>query len=281
MEHFMKRIIDRRIKEKFLLDDAYLNGQAKICGWQATLVYLSLCRHANKEQESFPSIRLMSEELAVGRNTIIKGITNLERYNVIQTEKRRSKNGKWLNNTYILIDKSQWIRSQVPVEDLDSRVPVGTKPSPCGNKTKSSTRTLRKHIEGNTYKETHIVADATEKKSFSFKEKIESMKQNEDVRMSIIAIYWEIKEITAENHEQYQAMLRRELRPATDLKGYPLIKIEKVCQWLKENADFKWTLETVIKYINEDLIKLSANKLSTPEREKLEAELIRKKYADD
>src|SRR4030067_1819756 len=128
MEHFMKRIIDRRIKEKFLLDDAYLNGQAKICGWQATLVYLSLCRHANKEQESFPSIRLMSEELAVGRNTIIKGITNLERYNVIQTEKRRSKNGKWLNNTYILIDKSQWIRSQVPVEDLDSRVPVGTKP---------------------------------------------------------------------------------------------------------------------------------------------------------
>ena len=157
----MKRIIDKRRKEKFMIDDRYLNGQARICGWQATLVYNSLCRHANINQESFPSIKLMTEELAVGRNTIIKGIKNLEKYNVIAVEKTRRKDGKWLNNSYILLDKSEWIKSQVLDEDTASQVPLRTPPCPSQNKPKSSTRTLRKHIEGNTYKETHL-ANSTE-----------------------------------------------------------------------------------------------------------------------
>lgn len=127
-----KRIIDQRNKEKFQVDDAYLNGMAKKCGWQATLVYICLCRHANKEQECFPSIKLMSEKLGVGRNTTIKGIKNLEKYNIIKVERERLKNGTWLNNVYILIDKSEWKEYQVANsnkgvvanKDLDS-VPQG------------------------------------------------------------------------------------------------------------------------------------------------------------
>jgi hypothetical protein len=121
----VKRIIDKRIKEKFMMDDAYLNGQAKICGWQATLVYNSLCRHVNIDQESFPSIGLMSEELGVSRDTVMKGIENLAKFNVIKIKRNRTKNGKWLNNTYTLMDKLGWIKSQVAVADLDS-------PSGCG-----------------------------------------------------------------------------------------------------------------------------------------------------
>lgn len=155
----MKRIIDKRKKEKFMMDDKYLNGQARICGWQATLVYNSLCRHANINQESFPSIKLMTEELAVGRNTIIKGIKNLEKHNVIGVEKTRKKDGKWLNNSYILLDKSEWLNYQVPHKDTASQVPLRTLPCPSQNKTKSSTGTLRKHIEGNTNKETHNISN--------------------------------------------------------------------------------------------------------------------------
>lgn len=107
----IKRIIDKRIKEKFMMDDAYLNGQAKVCGWQATLVYTSLCRHASASQESFPSIKLMSEELKVDRKTIIKGLRSLEQYSVIATKKSRTKGGKWLNNTYVLLDKSGWVKT--------------------------------------------------------------------------------------------------------------------------------------------------------------------------
>ena len=93
-----KRVIDKRVKEKFMMDDLYLNGQARVCGWQATLVYLSLCRHANISQESFPSIKLMAEELDISRPTVIKGLSNLEKYNVIEIKKSRGKSGKWLNN---------------------------------------------------------------------------------------------------------------------------------------------------------------------------------------
>ena len=140
-----------------MMDDAYLNGQARVCGWQATLVYNSLCRHANIGQESFPSIKLMSEELGVGRKTIMKGIEYLEKYNVIQVKKNRNKGGKWLNNTYILIDKSEWIKSHVLVGDLGNHVPVGYTPCPSQAHDQVPVGdTKETHTEGNTYKETHI-----------------------------------------------------------------------------------------------------------------------------
>jgi hypothetical protein len=155
----VKRIIDKRKKEKFMMDDAYLNGQARICGWQATLVYNSLCRHANTSQESFPSIKLMGEELAISKDTVMKGLEKLEKYNVIQVKKNRTKNGQWLNNTYTLIDKTEWIKDQVADTNLvsqvaDSQLPSGSQPP--GQV--ADTDSKETHIQGNTYKETHKTA---------------------------------------------------------------------------------------------------------------------------
>jgi len=131
-----KRIVDLRKKEKYILDDEYLNGMAKLCGWQGTIVYNSLCRHANfTTQECFPSIQLMMTQHNVSRKTILKGLLSLEKRKVILIEKRRTNDGKWLNNKYTLLDKSLWDYTQVPVGDLAkscSQVPVGTPPSPRG-----------------------------------------------------------------------------------------------------------------------------------------------------
>jgi len=152
----IKRIIDKRIKEKFMMDDAYLNGQARICGWQATLVYNSLCRHTNSSQESFPSIQLMSQELGVSRDTVMRGIDNLEKFNVIQVRKSRTKGGQWLNNTYILIDKSQWEKSQVVNTDMVSHVGNSSTPSrPQQVDQVADIDTKETHEQGNKYKETH------------------------------------------------------------------------------------------------------------------------------
>ena len=157
MEEEKRRIIDKRKKEKFMMDDEYLNGQAKLCGWQGTIVYNSLCRHCNIDQESFPSVKLMAEQHGVSRNTIFKGIENLEKRNVIKVKKKRTKDGKWLNNTYILLDKSEWNYSQVLVEDTASQVLVVNHPSPCGEPDVVLVEdTKETHSEGNTYKETHI-----------------------------------------------------------------------------------------------------------------------------
>jgi hypothetical protein len=154
-----RRIIDKRKKEKFMVDDEYLNGMAKLCGWQGTIVYNSLCRHSNINQESFPSVKMMSDQHNVGRNTIFKGIDALESRKVIKVEKKRTKGGQWLNNTYILLDKSEWDYSQVPVEDTACQVPVGYQPSPCGGLNQVPVEdTKETHSKGNTLKETHILS---------------------------------------------------------------------------------------------------------------------------
>jgi len=114
-----KRIIDQRKKEKFMVDDEYLNGMARKAGWQATLIYVTLCRHVDKSQECFPSIKKMMDKLGVSRNTVLKGIKNLEARNVIRVKKTRTEGGKWLNNKYILIDKSEWQYGQLPDRDMD------------------------------------------------------------------------------------------------------------------------------------------------------------------
>lgn len=162
MEEEKRRIIDKRKKEKFMMDDEYLNGMARLCGWQGTIVYNSLCRHCNMDQESFPSIKLMAEQHGVSRPTIFKGVELLEKRNVIKIKKKRTKDGRWLNNTYILLDKSEWNYNQVNVVD-SVQVNVETQPSQRGlPDVVNVVDTKETHSEGNTYKETHLFAISEE-----------------------------------------------------------------------------------------------------------------------
>lgn len=80
--------------------------------------------------------------------------------------------------------------------------------------------------------------------------------------MPIIAYYWSTKGVNYENKEQYSSAIKRELKPAGLLKGYSNERIKEVCQWLKDNSDFKWTLESVHKYIDDDLKAIERGKMS-------------------
>lgn len=102
------KVRDLRIKEKFFLDDAYLNGYARYLKPTATAVYLSLCRHVDKEQSCFPAEETIAEEHGICVRTVISKIKLLQQWSIIRLEKVRSRKGKWLNNTYYLLDKSQW-----------------------------------------------------------------------------------------------------------------------------------------------------------------------------
>lgn len=105
----MDKIRDLRIKEKFFMDDKYLNEYARLCGIYATCVYVSLCRHANKEQMCFPSKKLIGEELKISERTVFSAIKTLEKWNIIKIKKRgRKLSGHFKSNIYILIDKSNW-----------------------------------------------------------------------------------------------------------------------------------------------------------------------------
>ena len=98
---------DMRHKEKFQIDDLYLNGYAKKCGIYATGVYVSLCRHANKEQKCFPSIKKMAEELSISAKQVGRAIKILEKFRIIF----KKRVGKTVVNRYHLLDKSEWTGS--------------------------------------------------------------------------------------------------------------------------------------------------------------------------
>ena len=95
---------DLREKERFIVDDKFLNGYARFLGIYAVGVYSSLCRHANKEQKCWPSIKKMAQELSIGRNKVIDSIKYLEFWQI--TKKQRV--GKHANNRYLLLSKKQW-----------------------------------------------------------------------------------------------------------------------------------------------------------------------------
>ena len=147
------KIRDLRQKEKFVVDDEYLNGYARLCGWNGTIVYMSLCRHADKDQFSFPSIKLMSEQHSVSTDSIKRGIKKLEEWGiVIVSKKERSNKGTWLCNGYTLTDKSQW--KPKPDQGAHSHMAESVEPE-CSQPDSQSAHSTTKetHREGNTDKD--------------------------------------------------------------------------------------------------------------------------------
>ena len=81
----------RDLREKFFqVDDAYLNGYAKLCGISATGVYMILCRHASKDQSCFPSKKTIAEKLGISERSVYTAVKVLENWNIIKTAIRVS-----------------------------------------------------------------------------------------------------------------------------------------------------------------------------------------------
>ncbi len=101
------QVRDLRQKQRFVVDDAYLNGFARLLGPYASMVYFTLCRHADSRfQSCFPSIPLIAEKLGISQRQVMRSIRKLQEHNIIRIEKRPRHNG----NIYHLLDKAQWTR---------------------------------------------------------------------------------------------------------------------------------------------------------------------------
>ena len=78
---------------------------------------------------------------------------------------------------------------------------------------------------------------------------------SEKPSMKIIGLYWRHKKYSFGTYKQMESALKRELRAAKVIESYPEKSIIATMEYL-EQKDFKWTLETIAKYINEDLTNL-------------------------
>lgn len=141
------KVRDFRNKGFFILDDQYLNGYAKIFDPSTTVVYLSLCRHADKDQQAFPSQELIGREHNIHPRTVMKKIALLQEWKLIEIERIKDKKGKWLNNVYYLLDKSLWIKPPTSKIQVESTYIQNTKPP-----------TSKVHIKDTHKKDTHIIS---------------------------------------------------------------------------------------------------------------------------
>lgn len=74
----------------------------------------------------------------------------------------------------------------------------------------------------------------------------------------VIGLFARAKGMTEWNRDQRDAFIRRYVRAAKNLVGYKINDIMNTMAYLHKNANFKWTLETIGKYIDEDLARLEA-----------------------
>jgi len=146
-------IRDLREKHFFMVDDLLLDAYAARLGPHTTLVYISLCRHANKFQISWPSIDRLAEKTAVSRSGVLRGLRELEKARLIKVERHRGR-----PNIYVLRDRSAWVppdQCQGDTSVRETLLPVsGRHYYQCQGDTRRKHR--RKHIEGNTHGERDV-----------------------------------------------------------------------------------------------------------------------------
>lgn len=271
------KVRDLRQKKWFVVDDEYLNGYAKLCGWQATLVYLSLCRHASKEQKSFPSTKLMAKELGVSRDTINEGIKALKKWNVIKVKNTYRKDGGKSANIYTLIDKSEWKPKPTPHVG-ESDIPhdaVADMPHVGDNGIPYRPQPLT-HVGHTDNKDTHRrrhslrigLSSQTKRKNVSFKE--------EDYKL-VIDEYQTLKGITLQGKEFLPI---RQAIKTMFLSGRTSDQIIAAIQWVSQQDYSDWTIRTVQMKLPEILPKLGIVKDTTPQSPE-DQELLRKTLAKE
>jgi len=96
--------------------------------------------------------------------------------------------------------------------------------------------------------------------------------------ISIIGLFILAKEIDIISDDHLKSIISRNLRASRDLKPYPFKQIMATMKFLKENADFKWKLESVSKFIDEDLAKINLNSIGKKPQGRILGEDVNIKY---
>lgn len=127
-------------------------------------------------------------------------------------------------------------------------------------KANSTKETLTKETNTNIVENkfsTRKVRNSKEK--INVKDEIELLLSDKCKHIKIIGLFIQAKKYNPKTYGEFSAIIKRNVKSANKIKEYDLNRIEEVANWLKKNADFKWGIETIGKYIDEDLKKLEEN----------------------
>lgn len=247
---------DLRKKDKFVVDDVYIDCYARLVGPTVTVVYAWLCRYANKEQTSWPSLKKLAENVGVNEKTIRRSLKKLAEYNIINIERK----GKTMTNRYHLIDSSEWTQEcpitneevsghQCPI-NVDTNVQSGGSEMSNHSKETHSKETQRKDIVVGSETEPPTPCQEWDNESY-----IQSLVEKEQRHIHIIGLFWLKKGFNFPDRKAAQTRLLRDLKDARTLAPYPDEDIVGLMDYLnreesKSRLDYEWGLSTVVKKID-------------------------------
>jgi len=169
----------------------------------------------------------------LGVSAIKKALKGLVDKRFITRERTKDEKGRWLTTKYSP-------RYALQPNDKTSDVK-----KPIQSLTKEQSLTNNKSIVSKADEET-----------FSYKTHLTDLIKSKRRDIHIIGLYWQYKNFNFENKSQCQSALKRELRSVKSLVGYLDDRILETMEWLENNTNMKWTLETIHKFIDEDLANI-------------------------
>lgn len=95
---------DLRVKTRYSVDNIFQDKYWRIFGGDCAGVYLSLVRHADKQQKSWPSQTRIAHQIDISRQWVGIYLKILQYFNLV----RSVRVGKRCNNRYYLIDERFW-----------------------------------------------------------------------------------------------------------------------------------------------------------------------------
>lgn len=214
----------RKIRNGFAWIDYCVIDDKNVTG-SDILIYLVLARHAdNTTQQCRPGIQRIMKESRLTKPTVLKSISRLEQFGYISVNRTAGK-----VNIYTLLEPNQ------------SKNFTGGGKKECLEGVKNST-------PNNTHINNTDISKDISKEVYDFKSKLSKLIQSDKDVNNIIGVYWKTVGMSFPTQKTFNDGYKREVRSATLLKDYSDEDIRKTFAYLKTQS-FKWTLETVLKYI--------------------------------
>lgn len=212
--------------------------------------YLYLKLYAINNHSAWPGSDTLANDLGMSKRTIVRLIKMMEDKGRLKVDRSNGKlniyditwydeAGEKSSAKMALVGKADQCQNGTRTSAKNGKAPVPKMVTPSYG-TKISER-----IENNDSAEAPA--------QWTFKGALGRMMSDKRTEIRIVALYYFSKGFTYESSAQLATAIRRDVRPAIKLKTYSEARISKVMGWLKDNADFKWTLESVHKHIDEDL----------------------------
>ena len=113
----MDTVNDLRPKQWYWTDTLLYEYSMPAIGCTGYAMYGALARHADRDREAFPSLRVLQEKLGISRVTLLKYRKILEGSGLMQRAKRLSRQGDHESNLSHLLS--------IPIHDIDDINPGG------------------------------------------------------------------------------------------------------------------------------------------------------------